>query len=90
MEYPESFPASLNRFSSFFFSVSGDEFKKNQKELIIMVSHGNSVQSFMDLYDVDSKQKDIIGVPYCCVSIVKRQSNKTGHRSWELVMIGDS
>ena len=52
-----------------------------------MVSHGNSVQSFMSVYDPKGKEKDIIGVGFCCLSIAQRPKKSA---LWELVCLGDA
>ena len=51
-----------------------------------MVSHGNSVQSFMEVTDPKAREKDIIGIGYCCLSIARQMSDKT----WHSDMLGDS
>ena len=50
-----------------------------------MVSHGNSIASFMEVGDKDARKKDIIGVGYCCLSIMKQRG-----KNWEVQCIGDA
>ena len=67
MVYPESLEVAAKRYSDFFNLT-----KMNQKARIaIMVCHGQSIPSFMELCEPDASSKDIFGIGYCCLSIVK-------------------
>ncbi len=51
-----------------------------------MVSHGNSVQSFLEICDPDARSKSVIGVDYCCISIAKCMTDA----KWNSEMLGNA
>lgn len=53
-----------------------------------MVSHGNSFQSFLELTDPEAKKKFTIGIGYCCISMIQRESRKD-EKPWEMKAFGD-
>ena len=67
MVYPETFEAVYGRYLGFFNRIRANQ----KKRIAIMVSHGQSIPSFMELCEPDARKKDIIGVGYCCLSIAK-------------------
>jgi len=87
MVYPETFEETYQRYLAYFRKVSADEYKGEQPRVVIMVSHGQSIQSFMEVYDKQAREKDVIGVGYCCLSIITRSSTID---PWELVCLGDA
>ena len=85
MLYPEDLATSNSRFLTYFHKVLDEEFKEDESKVVIMVSHGNSVMSFMELCEPEAKKKDLTVVGYCCLSIVKK-----GDRGLEKVCLGDA
>ena len=72
MVYPEKMPASYDRYLAFQKKCQDNEFNQEEDKVVILVSHGNSVMSFMELTDPDAKKKDLIGIDYCSLSIIKK------------------
>ena len=88
MTYPESVEATLQRYLSFYRTIQQRQFSLPTQPIpiVIMVSHGNSVQSFMEVGDPDARKKDLIGIGYCCVSIARQMSD----HSWHSDMLADA
>ncbi len=88
MTYPESVEATMQRYLSFYRTIQQRQFSSPIQPIpiVIMVSHGNSVQSFMEVTDPEARKKDLIGIGYCCVSIARHMSD----RAWISDMLADA
>ena len=87
MIYPEPFENIYPRYLNFYKKVAEKDFTVSKKpKVVIMVSHGNSVQSFMEITDPEARKNDIIGVGYCCLSIAR----KCPDGKWASEMLGDA
>ena len=79
MIYPETVMNSYLRYLNFFRKTQETCFPKTSADacpVVVMVSHGNSVQSFMEVCDPEARSKDIIGIGYCCLSIARLNDKK--------------
>ena len=75
MKYPEPFMKHFDRFMEFFQLIEKTEFTQIQNELIIMISHGNSMEVFLGLTEQDYRKKMVLGVNYCNISIAKKTNS---------------
>ncbi len=90
MTYPEPIMASYNRYLNFFQKCSAKDYPKQAKpKVVVMVSHGNSIQSFLEVTHPDAKKWNVIGVGYCCLSIASKEKSWTDTK-WVSEMIGDA
>jgi broad specificity phosphatase PhoE len=95
MLYPEDITENYFRYLTFFRKVRdrhlnnflSDSDGSFSHKVIILVSHGQSIPSFMELCDPLARQKDVIGVGYCCVSLIHREGEEG---TWEQVCLGDA
>jgi hypothetical protein len=73
MKYPEPFQISYHRYRQFFQNVSANGYEDGRDELVLLVSHRKSVQSILEMFDKNARIKDVVGVPYCSLSILQRE-----------------
>ena len=91
MVYPELLEHFYDRFLNFYTSIRNQLLtNKDKNEVVIIVTHGNGIQPLLELGELGQSAKDkyVIGVGYCCLSILrKEEGDKKG--GWKMLCFGD-
>jgi len=78
MEYPEPFGNHDKRYQACLKALSKNAYAKTNKKVVIVVSHADTTVSLFRYYRQDAHKYEVLGVPVCSLSILKREISAKG------------